>query len=284
MARPQSIFHDHSHKLAELGLKVFPLARGSKLPAIRGGRGFLEATSDSSLIVSWCEEYPHANIGIACGGRRRLVIIDVDPRHGGHVTMGRLAEAGYTFPICPESVTGNRGRHLWFLLPENVALHLFKLGAGIDVKWNGYIVAPPSWIGPSSAGPGGRYQFLDGRDLWSVTIPDLPQWVITHLQKPKPPAKPPRASPCSPGVAIRRLDGLARFVAGAPNGNRNQALNWASFRAAELVCQNQLSASEVAAILKTAAIRAGLDDPREISQTIESGLRAGIEKGSAIHG
>lgn len=212
-----------------------------------------------------------------------MVIIDVDPRHGGHGTMQQLAEAGYTFPLCPEDVTGNRGRHLWLLLPENVVLHLFKLGPGIDVKWNGYIVSPPSWIGPSSAGPGGSYRFLDGRDPWSVAIPELPTWAIARLQKPKPtvPHQMPRS--CSPDVAIRRLDGLARFVAGSPNGNRNHALNWASFRAAELVCQNAISASEVSDALKSAAVRAGLDDPREIAATIQSGLRAGIEKGGVAH-
>lgn len=104
MARPQFIFHDHAPKLAALNFCVFPLAQGSKLPAIKGSKGFLDATSNAAIIAQWCQEYPHANIGIACGGKGRLIIIDVDPRHGGHATMQQLADGGFTFPICPESV------------------------------------------------------------------------------------------------------------------------------------------------------------------------------------
>jgi hypothetical protein len=277
MARPQFIFHDHAPKLAALDLPLLPLI--NKLPAIKGGRGFLDATSNAAIIARWCEEYPHANIGIACHGKFRLIIIDVDPRHGGHVTMQKLSDAGCSFPICPEAVTGNRGRHLYFALPENVVLHLFKLGPGIDVKWNGYVVAPPSETGPSDAGPGGPYRYLDGRDPWSVSIPELPAWAIARLQKPKSIVPPAMPQHCSLGVALRRLDGLARFVAGAANGSRNAALNWASFKAAELIRDNQIGASEVVGTLRTAAIHAGLD-AREIAATIESGLRAGIEKGA----
>jgi hypothetical protein len=85
------------------------------------------------------------------------------------------------------------------------------------------------------------------------------------------------ALPVTPVSAIKRLDGLARFVAGAREGNRNAALNWAAFCAGELVRENRVSKNDVFKTLSVVATSSGLE-PDEIPTTIASGLRAGIEK------
>ena len=62
---------------------VFPLAAGTKVPAIakeRGGHGCTDATLDVKRIEAWWTEYPQANVGIATGSRSGLLVVDIDPR------------------------------------------------------------------------------------------------------------------------------------------------------------------------------------------------------------
>jgi hypothetical protein len=173
------MFRDAAAFLASLGFKVFPLAAGSKLPAIRGGRGFKDATDDIGQIERWARRFPNANIGIATGERSSLVVIDVDPRNGGTASMCMLAGMGKTFPLCPTVRTGNGGKHLYFTHPLGLASSKNKLGGGIDVKSNGgYVVAPPSIIGPSDSGPGGQYVWLTPL---STPLPPLPTWTCETL-------------------------------------------------------------------------------------------------------
>ena len=270
---PQNIFK-HAFSYAELGSHVFPLASASKLPAIRGGRGFKDATNDVNTIEAWAKAYPHANIGIATGTASGIVVIDIDPRNGGLETIASLKADGFTFPRTPTSKTGNGGWHLFFKLPAG---ELRKtLGPGLDVKADGgYVVAPPSEIGPSSAGAGGRYEWI--ADPWTTKLAVLPQWMLERLTPLR--AVPPTPTlHCRPSYSSsRRLNGLAAFVANAPQGQRNCSLNWAAFRAGELVAAGDLDRDQVANALMRAARAAGLPDFRSLP-TLSSGLAAAIEK------
>lgn len=277
MAHPISLSTEAQRYATELRLRVFPLAHASKKPPA-GSRGFLDATVDPNKVKAAFDHCQGANIGFATGNG--VLVVDIDPRHGGHESIAALKASGRTFGSCPVAKTGNGGRHLYFAISEPIKCRT-AIWPGIDIKADGgYVVGPPSWIGATSSGNGGSYIWLI--DPFRTALQPLPDWLLREL-RPKPVARQSFDASHSPFSAVRRLDGLARFVAGAANGRRNAALNWASFRAAELVAQNQISASEVAGTLRTAAMHAGLD-PHEISATIESGLRAGIEKGSAIHG
>lgn len=71
------------------------------------------------------------------------------------------------------------------------------------------------------------------------------------------------------------LAGLARVVRYAAEGNRNCALNWAAFQAAQHVADGDLDPDVVREELTAAAVDAGLDDDAAIAATIRSGLRAG---------
>lgn len=71
------------------------------------------------------------------------------------------------------------------------------------------------------------------------------------------------------------LRGIAKEVATAPEGQRNDTLNRCAFTAArKLVASGRVDEAMVIEALTDAARRAGLDD-REIGPTIASGLRAG---------
>jgi len=275
MAHPISRTTEALRYASELRLRVGPLAEGTKIPPA-GSSGFHDATTDPDKVKAAFDKCPGANIAVATGDG--VLVVDIDPRHGGHESIASLKASGRSFGQCPVAKTGNGGRHLYFAISEPIKCRT-AIWPGVDIKADGgYVVAPSSRINASKSGPGGTYVWLI--DPFRTPLQPLPDWLLQEF-RPKPVVQQTFDAPRSPFSAVRRLDGLARFVASSPNGNRNHALNWASFRAAELVCQNAISASEVSDTLKSAAMRAGLDDPREIAATIQSGLRAGIEKGGA---
>ena len=57
------------------------------------------ASSDAGTIAGWWSHWPSANVGILTGARSGLIVLDVDPRHGGDdVLAALLAEHGR----CPQ--------------------------------------------------------------------------------------------------------------------------------------------------------------------------------------
>jgi hypothetical protein len=84
----------------------------------------------------------------------------------------------------------------------------------------------------------------------------------------------PRPATTVRGSLARPLEGLVSVVLGAMQGNRNNALNWASYCAGEHVGAGRLDAEQAGRELRAAALAVGLDEA-EARATITSGLRAG---------
>ncbi|MDX2675801.1 bifunctional DNA primase/polymerase [Streptomyces sp. NY05-11A] len=260
------------HALAYVahGWAVFPLA--GKTPAIpraheaghpcRGecgqhGHGYHDATRDQAQILAWWGRYPSAGIGLPCAPNG-LAVVDVDPRNGGHETLCRLEAEHGPLPGTLMQLTGGDGLHLVYSHPGTDLPG--KLGPGIDVKANGYIVAAPS-LHPS----GTRYRWSgDGRFARPLT--DWPAF----LHRPGPPR------PASPIVSARPFDGLVglvAFVLEAREGERNSRLFWAGCRALELVRAGKVDGDAVHGALTDAAARIGLSEA-EASRTLRSAERA----------
>jgi len=73
--------------------------------------GHNNATRDPDLIQRWWTRWPDANIGVATGQISGFVVIDVDPRNGGQLTLDDLEVEHGKFPPTVESLTGGGGRH-----------------------------------------------------------------------------------------------------------------------------------------------------------------------------
>ena len=93
----------HAIEYAAHGWPVFPL-RG-KEPAIRGGRGLYDATTDLDQVREYWRRYPDANIGLRPPGG--IVVIDIDPRHGGDRS---LADLHTQYEPLPTTLTVISGR------------------------------------------------------------------------------------------------------------------------------------------------------------------------------
>lgn len=250
---------------ARLGWHVFPLAKGTKVPAIKGGRGVHDATVDEKKIGAWAEKFSGANLGIACGKVSGIVVIDIDPRNGADATMARLSSRGYTFPECPCVQTTSNGRHLYFRWDERIANSKNRLGPGIDVKsTGGYVVAPPSKINN-----GGSYRWLTRPDH----LPRLPVWAATMLAPaPRPIQNQPVFQSSAPSAeAFQRL---IKFLGQSAAGDRNNRLYWVSCRAVELVKSHQVSQDGAINQILAQAVAIGLPH-REAVATIRSAFFVG---------
>ncbi|WP_460080942.1 bifunctional DNA primase/polymerase [Streptomyces variabilis] len=270
----------HALAYAHHGWKVFPLA--GKTPAIprvheaghpcRGecgqhGHGYHDATTDAAQVLKWWSRYPTAGIGIGLPcAPNGLAVIDVDPRNGGQETLYRLEREHGPLPGTLMQITGGDGLHLVYAHPERDLPG--KLGPGVDVKANGYIVAAPS-VHPS----GLRYRWAgDGRfDHQPAPWPD----VLGGR------AEPVRSRPSLASVRpIASLVGLVAFVLEAREGERNSRLFWAACRGLELVRAGKADGAAVYASLMDAAARIGLSDI-EASRTLRSAERAPHRTGAA---
>jgi hypothetical protein len=166
------------------------------------------ATTDPEQIRRWWTRWRGANIGLLTGSRSGLVVIDIDPRNGGDLTLGDLEAEHGKFPDTVEAQTGGGGRHLLHQYPEgDVRCGTDVLGPGIDIKAEGgYIVAPPSLHAS-----GLRYEWEVSSHPDDVTIAALPAWfsLLQHQETHEPPPHEPRApngqpSEGSPGEDFNR--------------------------------------------------------------------------------
>lgn len=139
--------------------------------------GLHAATRDPEVIASWWREYPGANLGIQTGRDSGLVVVDVDPRHGGEESLAEIQARFGPFPRTPEVITGGAGRHLFFRHPGNADIsNATALGGypGIDLRGDGgYVVAVPS-VHQS----GRTYEWGATCELGAVELAPLPRSII----------------------------------------------------------------------------------------------------------
>ena len=91
--------------------------------------------------------WPTANVGIATGARSGLVVLDVDPRHGGDEQLAAFEAEHGKLPETAAVVTGGGGAHYYFNHPGG-DIRSRKLSPGLELKADGtFVVAPPSLTG-----------------------------------------------------------------------------------------------------------------------------------------
>ena len=179
-------------RYAQRGLAIFPCwwvlpetderghlcACGDKACSNRGKHpvsklvplGHTMATNDAATIERWWSAYPEANIGMPMAANH-LIGVDIDPRNGGYLTIEQIeAEHG---PLVSEVLqfTGGGGEHRIFSAPKDASFP-GKLGAGIDLKHNGYLI-----VEPSNHACGGSYEFEASSSILDEAPSPLPDWV-----------------------------------------------------------------------------------------------------------
>ncbi len=240
----------------------------------RTRRGLHDASADLDVVWRWWRRWPSANVGVRTGAASGLVVVDVDPAHGGLDSL-RSLDAKAKLPNGLRVRTGSGGWHLYFSHPGGTVRNSAgtTLGPGIDVRGDGgYVIAPPS-----RHVSGGLYAW-QGR----FEIPHLPGHLLERLREPETRRRPAASDPIRIDRALsawaaRALEDEARQVRTAAPGGRNHRLNRAAFNLGQIAATGLLHADEVAEHLHHAALGAGLGS-REATATIRSGLRAGMQR------
>lgn len=294
---------DAAGRLAALGLAVLPLKRGGKVPCL--ARGVLAASSDPDQVARWARMYPTGNVGIAAGGPRRLLVIDLDvsPAEGAAARealermRARLEElAGGPLPRTWTVATARAGVHLYFTLPAGcgeLGNSARKLGAGIDSRsTRGYCVAPPSILAD-----GRRWRWMRGRSPWDLPLAALPAALARALAPtPLPEARTPHPevragrthSPgplplgaLPPGPALERR--VARYLAALPPLRDGEGRNSRGFHLACTALHAWgLAPADAAAVL--GAWNARLTDPlpaARLAALLTNAQRYGGRRGAA---
>lgn len=242
-----------------------------KHPRVRNGLN--AATTDEKEVRRWWDRWPHANVGIKTGGESGLVVVDVDPGHGGAESLHRLVEArGRFFDDTRTVRTGGGGWHFYFRHPGELVRNDTgrRLGPGIDVRGDGgYVLAPPS-----VHRTGNRYELSEPRR----EVAAMPDWLVEQLTLEPRRAQFPQLDPVSGPHADRWADAafsgeLLRLRA-AQEGTRNDTLNRIAFRLGQIVAAGALDEHRVRAALVQGAQAIGLSE-REAVTTVDSGIRAG---------
>lgn len=183
--------------------------------------GLNDASTDAATVQSWWSRFPDANVGVRTGSVSGMVVIDVDPRHGGTESLAALTEERGELPPTVEAVTGGGGRHFIFAHPGINIRNRTNIRPGIDVRGDGgYIVAPPSMHVS-----GTRYRWREGCSPLDLPPAPLPAWLLNVV------TAEPATNVC---LRIVRADGdlglllqaATRYVQGcapAAEGSRNDA-------------------------------------------------------------
>jgi hypothetical protein len=163
-------------RLAERGLKLFPLSPLTKVP-IKDSKWTQEATSDPMQLKTWFSDYPNCNWGMATGVQSGVLVLDVDGGKGRASLRSILEEEGSELPNTLSVPTGRPdGFHLWFTYSGDeapVRSSVGQLGRGLDIRAEGgYAVVPPS-IHEN----GKPYAFTDE----SLEILPLPPWLLDRI-------------------------------------------------------------------------------------------------------
>jgi hypothetical protein len=159
-----------------------------KHPRVSGG--FKAATLDEDQTRAWWTKWPTANLGMPTGVTSGMVVIDVDPRHGGNESL-RVLQAQYgDLPPTRTHQTDGGGTHYLYRYPGSqrpiaCRARILASAPGVDVRGDGgYIIVPPS------RGALMRYAILDPREPVSLPEPGSCSCAVARRDPPFPLAEP----------------------------------------------------------------------------------------------
>ena len=218
-------------RLLSLGLSVLPVhtpwrdgcscgddrcASPGKHPRIRWTE-YQKRLPTEEEVRRWFKRWPAANVGIATGAVSGIVVVDIDPRHGGDESARDL-----NLPDTVTCLTGGGGSHMYYKHPGHWVEQAAALMPGIGLRGDGGCVVAP----PSKHVSGAIYQWEIGSDPAERAYGDWPEKLerlrIAHQNDPKPlNGNGPTTGPVGKGRGIDPEEIIRRGIA---VGERNDTL------------------------------------------------------------
>ena len=136
--------------------------------------GLKDASVDPDVVERRWAKWPNANIGIRTGAQSGIVVLDIDPKHGGDESLAELERINGPLPDTVEQKTGGGGRHFFFTHPGRQVKNRVGIFPGLDLRGDGgYVVASPS-IHAS----GQPYEWVPGRSPEEIEVAPMPSWLL----------------------------------------------------------------------------------------------------------
>ena len=157
---------------------VIPVRPREKRPLIKW-QEFQHRRASEDEIRSWFKHHPDANLAVVTGELSGVVVIDVDPRHGGDESMARLEKEHARLPKTVESKTGGGGRHLYFRHPGGEIHNRAGIVDGIDFRGDGGCIVTP----PSIHTSGVAYRWLKGHEPGVMELAEMPEWLLEMVRR-----------------------------------------------------------------------------------------------------
>lgn len=232
----------------DLGWPILPIKPHAKLPLT--SHGVKDAIADEATVRDWWTQWPDANIGIATGEASGLLVLDVDPRHGGSESLASLA----TDPATTSTLTvntGGGGQHLYYRFSGGASIGCpVGIEPGLDVRGTGgYIIAAPSVHESQN-----RYLVASGWPPDTDLITDAPDWLLERLESRR------RGASATPSASNEGSTvpegGRNAHLASVAGSMRRRGCSRASIEAAllnenEARCHPPLSETEVRSIAES---------------------------------
>jgi Bifunctional DNA primase/polymerase, N-terminal len=101
-----------------------------------------QMAADPEQLRIWWRRWPRANVAIITGRISDLVVVDVDPAHGGLGTLAAMEAEHLLLDRSATVLTPSGGRHYWFRRPggrlsnSNKAIR-DRYGPGVDIRGRG---------------------------------------------------------------------------------------------------------------------------------------------------
>ncbi len=164
---------DSALDYCRLGWSVIPIHPGKKRPLVRW-QAYQYRPADVFVVEEWFESWPDANIAVVTVIVSWLIVLDVDPAHGGATSLKQIEQENGTLPATVEASTGGGGRHLYFAHPGEIKRNRVGIAPDIDLRGDGgYVVAPPS-----RHASGHRYRWAPSRSPWETDLASIPVWLL----------------------------------------------------------------------------------------------------------
>lgn len=173
---------------ANLGIPVFPLIKGAKIP-YGGSGGFKDATTDEKKINKMWDKDLNSNIGARTGKGSKIFVLDIDKKKdkNGFLWLKTQPELPNTLRM----ITPSGGEQAFFLMPdEPIASNADKLAEGIDIRADdGYTVLPPSYLKKTLKYEyEGFYEWITDQGIKTdgsleIDITSIPKFLIEGLRE-----------------------------------------------------------------------------------------------------
>jgi hypothetical protein len=157
------------------GLSFFPIRPGKKTPKI-SWKKFQKRIMSLEEVNQYFGK--NSNIAIVTGKISNIIVLDIDPRHGGDKTIEDLE-----IPDTVTVETGGGGLHYYFKYPDGFEeisnFQNIKELPGVDLRADGGCVISPPSLHPS----GNRYKFVEGKGFGEIELAEAPEWLLKLIKK-----------------------------------------------------------------------------------------------------